>query len=58
MKQFFKCLWTRPLALFSFISLCLIYIVMIFAEFFAPYSATHSFPEETFHPANIEISTK
>jgi peptide/nickel transport system permease protein len=29
---------------------------MIFAEFFAPYSATHSFANETFHPANVQMT--
>ena len=34
------------------------YVVMIFAEFFAPYPATQSFGEDTFHPANVEITAE
>ena len=36
----------------------MMYIVMVCAEFFAPYSATASFSEDTFHPANIELTSK
>lgn len=58
MKQLFKYITGRPVALTSLIVIAMIYIVMIFAEFFAPYSATASFSEDTFHPANIELTSK
>lgn len=58
MKQLFKYITGRPVALASLIVIVMIYIVMIFAEFFAPYSATASFSEDTFHPANIELTSK
>lgn len=58
MKQLFKYITGRPVALASLIVIAMIYIVMIFAEFFAPYSATASFSEDTFHPANIELTSK
>ena len=58
MKQLFKYITGRPVALASLIVIAAIYIVMIFAEFFAPYSATASFSEDTFHPANIELTSK
>ena len=58
MKQLFKYITGRPIALASLIVIAAIYIVMIFAEFFAPYSATASFSEDTFHPANIELTSK
>lgn len=58
MKNFFRYLKTRPVAFISFIIICILYFVMIFAEFFAPYTATHSFENETFHPANVELSSK
>lgn len=58
MKQLFKYITGRPVALASLILIAMIYIVMIFAEFFAPYSATASFSEDTFHPANIELTSK
>lgn len=58
MKQLFKYIAGRPVALASLIVIAAIYIVMIFAEFFAPYSASASFPEDTFHPANIELTSR
>lgn len=58
MKQLLKYITGRPVALASLIVIAMIYIVMIFAEFFAPYSATASFSEDTFHPANIELTSK
>ena len=58
MKQLLKYITGRPVALASLIVIVAIYIIMIFAEFFAPYSATASFSENTFHPANIELTSK
>lgn len=56
MRKFFVYLKTRPIALISFILICVIYLIMIFADFFAPYSAVHSFDNSTFHPKNVRIS--
>ena len=56
MKPILEYIRTRPLALLSLIFICLLYIVMVFAEFVAPYSPTRSFSEESFHPANAELT--
>lgn len=58
MKNFLRYLRVRPLALASVVFLAAVYFVMIFAEFFAPYSATRTYENNTFHPANIQISGK
>ena len=56
MKKFFEYLLTRPLAFVSVIFLLLVYFVMIFAEFIAPYPASMTFENNTYHPANIELT--
>lgn len=56
MKNFLRYLKTRPLAFTSVILLVFMYFVMIFAEFFAPYSASRTYENNTFHPANIQAS--
>ena len=56
MKKFFAYIKTRPLALASVILLALLYFAMIFADFVAPYPATRTFEENTFHPANIRVT--
>ena len=56
MKKTFAYLRKRPLAFASIIVLALLYFTMIFAEFIAPYPATLTFEENTFHPANIRIT--
>lgn len=33
-----------------------LYLIMIFAEFIAPYPATQTFENNTFHPANVKIT--
>ena len=58
MKRFFDYLKTRPLAFASVIFLSILYFVMIFAEFFAPYPASLSFENNTFHPANIHLTAR
>ena len=55
MKKIFEYIKSRPLAFASLIFIAVVYLVMIFAEFVAPYPATKSFPENTFHPANIQL---
>ena len=56
MKKFAQYLKTRPLALTSLIFLALVYLVMIFAEFFAPYQPTQTFENNTYHPANLQLT--
>lgn len=56
MKKFFAYIKKRPLALCSVILLALLYFTMIFAEFIAPYPATLTFEENTFHPANLRLT--
>ena len=58
MKRFFEYIKTRPLAIVSLVLIILLYLFMFFAEFIAPYSPTKTFEEDTFHPANLELSTK
>ncbi len=58
MKKFFEFIKFRPLALCSLAILLLLYTVMVFADFFAPYPATLTYEKNTFHPANIEISAR
>ncbi|MDR2746114.1 MAG: dipeptide/oligopeptide/nickel ABC transporter ATP-binding protein, partial [Treponema sp.] len=55
MKKFLRYLRSRPLGLTSFILLCALYLVMAFAEFFAPYGANTSFPEYSYHPPNARL---
>ena len=58
MRNFFTYLRTRKIAFVSFIFLVFLYFVMIGAEFFAPYSQTKSFEDNTYHPCNVEITGK
>lgn len=58
MKRFFDYLKTRPLSFASVIFLSILYFVMIFSEFFAPYPASLSFENNTFHPANIQLTAR
>lgn len=58
MKNFLRYLKNRPLALTGLILLVLVYFVMIFAEFFAPYTAVKTYESNTFHPANIQLTKK
>lgn len=54
LAQYFK---TKALALTSLIFLALVYLVMIFAEFFAPYQPTQTFENNTYHPANLQLTS-
>ncbi len=58
MKRFLRYLRTRPLAFISVVLLLVLYFVMIFAEFFAPYPPAQSYENNTFHPANVQITLK
>ncbi|MDR2103978.1 MAG: dipeptide/oligopeptide/nickel ABC transporter permease/ATP-binding protein, partial [Treponema sp.] len=53
MKKFAAYLRTRPLGLVSLVVLILLYVMMIFAEFIAPYAPTTSFETMTYHPPNV-----
>ncbi|MDR0998366.1 MAG: dipeptide/oligopeptide/nickel ABC transporter permease/ATP-binding protein [Treponema sp.] len=55
MRKFPAYLRGRPLALVSLAALLALYLVMIFAEFFAPYGANTSFPDHTYHPPNARF---
>ncbi|MDR1655639.1 MAG: dipeptide/oligopeptide/nickel ABC transporter permease/ATP-binding protein [Treponema sp.] len=55
MKKFFAYLRTRPLGMISLAALLLLYLLMIFAEFFAPYAPTSSFADKTYHPPNLRF---
>ena len=39
----------------SFICLAILYFVMLFAEFFAPFSPNTSFPDKSYHPPNVRM---
>lgn len=55
MKKIFTYIKTRPLALVSLIFIFVLYFVMIFAEFIAPYSAVKTFSRNSYHPVNVEL---
>ena len=57
MKKFMQFLKTQPIATASLIFILLLYFIMIFAEFFAPYTPTHTFENAVFHPANVEFDS-
>jgi ABC-type dipeptide/oligopeptide/nickel transport system permease subunit/ABC-type dipeptide/oligopeptide/nickel transport system ATPase subunit len=54
-KRFFNYLKARPIGLASLVILFLLYLVMIFAEFFAPYSPNTSFHDKSYHPPNVRF---
>ncbi len=58
MRKFFDYVKNRPLAFASIIILCVLYVVMIFAEFFAPYPAAKTYENNTFHPANVQLTMR
>jgi len=53
MKKFINYFKTRPIALVSLVCLILLYLMMTFAEFFAPYSPNTSFADKSYHPPNV-----
>ena len=55
MKKFFNYVKTRPVAVISLFCLAVLYTMMIFAEFFAPYSPNTSFEDKSYHPPNIRF---
>ncbi len=56
MKKIWNYLQKRPLAIISVIFLIILYIIMIFADFFAPYAPTRTFENNTYHPANVQLT--
>ncbi|MDR3337922.1 MAG: ABC transporter permease, partial [Treponema sp.] len=56
MKRFLEYLKLKPLGAASLIALLIMYLVMIFAEFAAPYSPTTSFADKTYHPPNARFA--
>ena len=57
MKKFLDFLKTRPLGVASIIILIILYLNMIFAEFISPYPATLTFENNTYHPANLQLTS-
>ena len=55
MKKFFNYLKARPVAMISLFALAILYIMMVFAEFFAPYSPNTSFADKSYHPPNVRF---
>ena len=58
MKNFFQFLKHKPLAYTSFVILCIVYFIMIFAAFFAVYRLEKTYENNTFHPANVQLTLK
>ncbi|MCL2128171.1 MAG: dipeptide/oligopeptide/nickel ABC transporter permease/ATP-binding protein, partial [Treponema sp.] len=55
MKRFAAYLKTRPVGMVSLVILILLYLLMVFSEFFAPYSPNTSFPGKSYHPPNARF---
>ena len=55
MKKFFNYVKTRPVAVVSLFCLAFLYLMMMFAEFFAPYSPNTSFADKSYHPPNVRF---
>ncbi|MDR0302211.1 MAG: dipeptide/oligopeptide/nickel ABC transporter permease/ATP-binding protein [Treponema sp.] len=55
MKKFLNYVKVRPVALVSLLCLVLLYLMMAFAEFFAPYSPNTSFADKSYHPPNVRF---
>jgi len=55
MKKFVNYIKTRPVALASVFCLIILYLMMMFAEFFAPYSPNTSFADKSYHPPNTRF---
>ncbi|MDR1072054.1 MAG: dipeptide/oligopeptide/nickel ABC transporter permease/ATP-binding protein [Treponema sp.] len=57
MKRFLHYLKRRPLGVASIIFLAILYLLMLFAEFIAPYSPATSFADKTYHPPNVRFAS-
>lgn len=58
MKKFFQFLKTKPIPLASLAFIAALYVVMVFAPFFAPCPPTRAYERNTFHPANVRITRR
>ncbi len=58
MKRFWSALGGRPVALASFIILCVLYLGMIFCEVLAPYSPTDQFVGHSDQPSNLLLFSR
>ncbi len=56
MGNFFRYIKKRPAAAVSVLILAVLYVLMLFAEFFAPYSQTTAFEKLTYHPPNLRFA--
>ena len=56
MGKFFVWLKDRPLGRISLALIALLYLMMIFAEFAAPYPPAAAFPSKTYHPPNFRFN--
>ncbi len=54
MRNFLRAFKQRPIAFVSLIILLILYLMMIFAEFIAPYSPSKSFENSSYHPPNLQ----
>ena len=57
MKNELNYIKRKPVAFVSLIVLIVLYTFMVFAEFLSPYTPTKTFEENSFHPANIKITS-
>ena len=55
MRRLLLYLKQRPLAICSIVLILLLYLLMGFAEFIAPYDANTSFSDHTYHPPNLRF---
>jgi peptide/nickel transport system permease protein len=56
MKKFLVYLKSRPLGMASLAFILILYLMMIFAEFIAPYAPTTAFPSMSYYPPNVRFS--
>ncbi|WP_010255739.1 dipeptide/oligopeptide/nickel ABC transporter permease/ATP-binding protein [Treponema primitia] len=57
MKRFLNYLKARPLGMASMIVILFLYLIMIFAEFIAPYKPTTVMENRIYHPPNLRFSS-
>jgi peptide/nickel transport system permease protein len=58
MRRFWSALAGRPVALASFVILCVLYLGMAFCEFLAPYSPTEQFVGHSSQPPNLLLYSR
>ncbi|MDR1388815.1 MAG: dipeptide/oligopeptide/nickel ABC transporter permease/ATP-binding protein [Treponema sp.] len=57
MKKFYRYLKSRPLGMGSLAVVIVLYVIMAFAEFIAPYSPGTAFSTMSYHPPNLRFSS-